>query len=120
MPTTKSIFYDIRLYVSDKSKLESVYKKTLRFLCKNSEFFEFSDDEVDFLKHYINKFKCRIAPIYHKEVLADGRETYYIVFSLNLRVYGSKLQIIFYWGDHIKKDLEFMYMTYRKRGIINS
>lgn len=118
MSTNKSIFYDIRLYVSDKSKLEPAYKRTLRFICKNRELFELSNDEVAFIKHYINKFKCRIAPIYHKEVLADGRETYYIVFALNLRWYGSKLQIIFYWGDHIKKDLEFMYMTYRKRGVV--
>lgn len=118
MSTTKSILYDIRLYVSDESKLESAYKRVLRFVCKNKDFFSLGDDEVAYAKYYINKFKKCIAPARYAEILRDGRVTYFITFPINIRYSGNQLMIRFHWGDHIKKDLEFMYITYRNRGII--
>lgn len=118
MSTTKSILYDIRLYVSDKSKLESAYKRVLRFVCKNKDFFTLSSNEVAYVKYYINKFKKFIAPARYAEILRDGRVTYFVTFPINIRCSGNQLMIRFHWGNHIKKDLEFMYITYRTRGII--
>lgn len=118
MYTTKSLFYDIRLYVSDESKLESVYKRILKYICTNKDFFTLSGDEVAYVKYYIDKFKKCIAPARYAEILKDGRVTYFISFPINIRYSGHQLMIRFYWGDHIKKDLEFMYITYRNRGVV--
>lgn len=118
MSTTKSILYDIRLYVSDESKLELAYKRVLRFVCKNKNFFSLGDDEVAYVKYYINKFKKCIVPSCYTEILRDGRVTYFITFPINIRYSGNQLIIRLNWGDHIRKDLEFMYITYRRRGII--
>lgn len=118
MYTTKTTFYDIRLYVSDESKLESTYKRILKFICVNKDFFTLSDIEVTYLKYYINKFKKCIAPARYAEILKDGRVTYFITFPIKIRYNGYQIMIRFYWGDHIKKDLEFMYITYHTRGVV--
>lgn len=105
---TKEILYDIHSYVSDESKLEDSYKRILCFLLENKDFFHLTKRETMFIKFYRNKFIERVKPTTYKMNLFDGRVTHIINFALNLVYKHSLIQIHFCWGEHIKKDMEFM------------
>lgn len=114
MNATREILYDIHLYVSDESKLENSYKRILCFLLENKDFFHLNKYEIRFIKFYRNKFIKRVKPTTYYKDLLDGRVTYIINFALNISYKSSLIQIQFCWGEHIKKDMEFMYISNKR------
>lgn len=114
MNVTREILYDIHSYVSDESKLEDSYKRIFTFIWKNKEFFHLSKNEATFVKVYRNRFIERVKPTAYKMNLFDGRVTHIINFALNIAYKRSLIQIRFCWGEHIKKDMEFMCISNKR------